>query len=163
MKAIVPFLEINKMNINNIQFQVIEFRSAEYRQAVYLRYKILRQPLGLHFTKEQLEEENGYIHITGEFEGKIIAYLYLIPIPENRYCMRQVAVQEDFQGLGIGRKLVEFSELIIKERHAAEMFMHARLTAIPFYEKLGYVKSGELFSAVGLPHFEMRKYFTEKE
>lgn len=148
------------MDLETLEFQVIEHWSREYRQSVYLRYKILRQPLGLHFTREQLEEEKDYIHITGEAEGRIIACLFLIPQPENRYCMRQVAVQDDLQGIGIGKKLVEFSELVIKEKHAAEMYMHARLTAVPFYERLGYERFGELFTAVGLPHYELRKYFT---
>jgi predicted GNAT family N-acyltransferase len=149
------------MNLEEIIFQMREHWSQEYRHAVSLRYKILRQPLGLHFSRLQLEEEKDYIHITGESEGRIIAYLCLIPAEANRYRMRQVAVLEELQGNGIGRKLVEFSELVIKERHAAEMFMHARLTAVPFYEKLGYEVYGELFYEVGLAHYKMRKFFAK--
>jgi len=35
--------------------------------------------------------------------------------------------------------------------------MHARKTAIGFYEKSGYSVIGDEFTEVGIPHFEMVK------
>jgi predicted GNAT family N-acyltransferase len=37
------------------------------------------------------------------------------------------------------------------------MVMHARKTAIGFYEKQGYAVFGNEFEEVTVPHFEMRK------
>nr|MBP8249907.1 GNAT family N-acetyltransferase [Chitinophagales bacterium] len=37
------------------------------------------------------------------------------------------------------------------------MYCHARDTAIPFYEKLGYSRVGEEFEEVTIPHWEMGK------
>jgi predicted GNAT family N-acyltransferase len=38
--------------------------------------------------------------------------------------------------------------------------MHARKTAVPFYERIGYQVAGEEFLEVGIPHYEMRKLLT---
>ena len=35
--------------------------------------------------------------------------------------------------------------------------MHARDTAVPFYEKLGYLCCGEPFEEVGIAHIKMQK------
>jgi predicted GNAT family N-acyltransferase len=36
--------------------------------------------------------------------------------------------------------------------------MHARMTAVGFYTKLGYAKVGHEFREVGIPHVRMEKY-----
>jgi predicted GNAT family N-acyltransferase len=35
--------------------------------------------------------------------------------------------------------------------------LHARIVAVGFYEKMGYVRQGELFTEVGIPHVLMQK------
>jgi predicted GNAT family N-acyltransferase len=35
--------------------------------------------------------------------------------------------------------------------------MHARKTAVVFYEKLGYTSTGNEFTEVSIPHFVMEK------
>jgi len=37
------------------------------------------------------------------------------------------------------------------------MFLHARDTAVGFYEKRGYVREGDFFLEVSLPHITMTK------
>ena len=57
--------------------------------------------------------------------------------------MRQVAVVGDLQGQGIGTALVKRSEAMARELGFRRMILHARETAVAFYEKLGYTKVGE--------------------
>jgi len=65
----------------------------------------------------------------------------------------QVAVNRQRQGEGIGRRL-----MIAIEGHAfgelglARLFCHAQLTAVPFYERLGWTPVGEVFEEAGLEH-----------
>ena len=35
--------------------------------------------------------------------------------------------------------------------------MHARMTAVGFYAKLGYTRVGDGFTEVGIPHVKMEK------
>ena len=71
--------------------------------------------------------------------------------------MRQVAVTEARQGKGIGRAMVEFSERFARERGFFRITMNARETAVPFYEKLDYERSGERFEQKTIPHWKMQK------
>ncbi len=61
----------------------------------------------------------------------------------NEARMRQVAVAADAQGRGIGRLLVAEFEAEAIRRGAARVTLHARQTAVAFYERLGYAVEGE--------------------
>ena len=140
-----------------ISCRLIEHNSAAYREMVALRYRVLREPLGLNFTPEQLAAESSDVLI-GAYSGeRIVGSLILTRQSEQAAQMRQVAVEEILQGRGIGRIMLEFAEQEAKKRGIAEITLHARETALPFYERLGYTSFGESFQEVGLPHLEMRK------
>ena len=124
---------------------------------VALRYRVLREPLGLNFTPEQLAAESSDILIGAYAGDKIVGSLILTRQNERTAQMRQVAVEEILQGRGIGRIMLEFAEQEAKKNGILEITLHARETALPFYERLGYGSFGESFQEVGLPHLEMRK------
>lgn len=131
--------------------------SEEYRQALSLRYKILRVPLGLEFTDEELKKDELDLHF-GIFEnGKILACLILTECESGTVKMRQVAVDDNLQGKGLGSELSLAAERYSKERGFKTMFCHARKAAVPFYLKLGYKIIGDEFTEVNIPHYVMEK------
>jgi predicted GNAT family N-acyltransferase len=139
-------------------FATFEFATPAYDASVRLRHDLLRAPLKLEFTKEQLAEEWKDIHL-GCFDAQdeLLACLILSPQADGAIKMRQVAVREDLHGKGIGKKLVIASEALARDLGYETMTLHARKTAVPFYEKLDYKKKGKQFKEVGLPHYKMEK------
>lgn len=136
----------------------IDFGTPEYDAAVRLRFEVLRRPLGLDFTPEQLAAEYDHHHLAAfDHRGELIACLVLTPAGQEQVKMRQVAVSPDWQGRGVGRALVEASEALSREKGFARMILHARETAVPFYRKLQYETVGERFEEVNIPHFRMEK------
>jgi predicted GNAT family N-acyltransferase len=131
--------------------------SSDYEAAVQLRRVVLRWPLGLEFTEEELAAEVDEILI-GAFdsEGSLVGTLNLVK-RGTEFKMRQVAVATDRQGRGIGSRLVATSELVAISRGGSEFVLHARESAAHFYERLGYSIVDEPFVEVGLPHVRMRK------
>jgi RimJ/RimL family protein N-acetyltransferase/predicted GNAT family N-acyltransferase len=137
-------------------FKIIGYGSREYHQAVSLREEILRKPLNLCFTLEELESEKEHIHIAALLHRELCGTSVLVP--EGPACkMQRVAVRADLQNQGIGCKLVEFCEQYAREHGFSSIYCHARGTAIPFYLKNHYVLEGEPFMEDGIPHHQMRK------
>ncbi len=133
------------------------YDSPEYKLALELRTKVLRIPLGLNFTDAELRKDVTDIHF-GLFEGTgIIACLTLSSAGKGRVKMRQVAVANNVQGKGLGKALSAAAERFAKERGFKSIFCHARKTAVPFYEKLGYKITGDEFTEVNIPHYSMEK------
>jgi GNAT superfamily N-acetyltransferase len=71
--------------------------------------------------------------------------------------LRQMAVLNNLQGKGIGRALMNFAENIARDQGYRKLIMHARKTAVGFYEKLGYSVVGDEFLEVTIPHYIMEK------
>lgn len=136
--------------------KVLAFGSVEQRAAVELRRRVLRLPLGLDFSDQELEAEVEQIHFGFLVDGAVVSCLTLVPHGAE-VKMRQVATDPDWQGKGLGARLVEFSEGWAVQHGFSCMVLHAREPAVPFYLKLGYRVVGERFSEVGLPHLRMEK------
>jgi predicted GNAT family N-acyltransferase len=135
----------------------IEYDSIEYKKSIILRDKILRAPLGLYYTDDYLEQDKNQIILAG-YEEKIIQGVLLLQIVNTSTVkMRQVAVKKNRQGKGVGTELVKYSENIAMDRDFKRMELHARDTAIHFYERLGYHCIGEEFEEIGIPHRKMFK------
>jgi predicted GNAT family N-acyltransferase len=135
----------------------IDHGSPEYRAMVDLRMEILRKPLGLSFSEEDLTKEKNDI-LLGAFEDdKLVACCILTKISDETCKLRQMAVSQKMQRNGIGAALMHFAENVARDAGYRSMIMNARKTAQGFYEKLGYKADGNEFIEVTIPHFEMRK------
>ena len=131
--------------------------SEDYKQALALRYKMLREPLGLHFTPAELEKDLHDLHFGLFLENEIAACLTLTVCEGRRMKMRQVATAATLHGKGYGRQLNEAAENFARSEGFKTMFCNARKTAVPFYQRLGYAVVSEEFLEVGIPHFVMEK------
>ncbi len=137
--------------------KIIDHGTAEYRQMVKLRDDILRKPLGLHFTEDELESEKDNLLIAAFEDERILGCCMLVEEKPGVARLRQMAVLNDLQGKGIGRALMNFAENIARDRGFQHIRMHARSNAVGFYEKVGYRAIGEPFMEVTIPHFIMEK------
>ena len=137
--------------------KMIDHGSKEYQQMVNLRYNILRKPLGLNFSPEELEKEKNNVLIGAFEEDQLLGCCMLVRQDNKRVRLRQMAVPNNLQGKGIGHALMTFAENISRDLGYSKIMMHARKTAIGFYQKFGYkVTSGE-FEEITIPHHEMEK------
>ena len=137
--------------------KVIDHGSEDYQKMVDLRMEILRKPLGLSFTKTDLEKEKQDILIGAFEDDELLACCVLTKIGEDTCKLRQMAVRNKIQRTGLGAAMMNYAEQLAKDAGYKKMVMNARKTAKGFYEKLGYEIKGDEFVEVTLPHFYMQK------
>ena len=145
---------LEKLELNLV---IAPHGSPLYQEILALRYEVLRKPLGMEYSKEQLAAEVNDIHLAMLVDGVVKATLFLSQESEGMMRMRQVAVSPELQGKGVGRRLVEEMERICVHFATREIVLDARQVAIPFYTRLGYETYGEPFVQATLPHMKMRK------
>jgi len=139
--------------------RIIDHGSKEYDQMVELRYNILRKPLGINFSPDELARETEDILI-GCFEDDKMEGCCLLTKDnevDTHVRLRQMAVTSGLQGKGIGRVLMAFAENIARDRGYRKLIMHARKNAAGFYEKLGYKIISPEFVEIAIPHYLMEK------
>ena len=137
--------------------KIIDHGSKQYQQMVKLRDDILRKPLGLSFTQEELEKEKDHLLIGAYEDDKLLACCMLVEENPRTVRLRQMAVLNDLQGKGIGKALMIFAENLARDRGYRKITMHARKNAVGFYEKMGYVRVGNEFEEITIPHYLMEK------
>lgn len=152
--CILKFPPINHLVM---ALKIIDHGTPEYQKMIKLRDDILRKPLGLGFTSQELEEEKNNMLIGAFEEDTILGCCMLVEENPQIVRLRQMAVLNDLQGKGIGRALMNFAENIARDRGYKILSMHARKNAIGFYEKMGYKVAGNEFTEVTIPHYVMEK------
>ena len=137
--------------------KIIDHGSNEYRQMVKLRDDILRKPLGLGFSPQELEKEKDNMLIGAFEDDDMLGCCMLVEENPETVRLRQMAVLNDLQGKGIGRALMNFAENLGRDRGYKIMSMHARKNAVGFYEKMGYKVTSDEFTEITIPHYVMEK------
>ena len=137
--------------------KIIDHGSNEYRQMIKLRDDILRKPLGLGFTSQELEKEKDNMLIGAFEDDDMLGCCMLVEENPETVRLRQMAVLNDLQGKGIGRALMNFAENLGRDRGYKIMSMHARKNAVGFYEKMGYKITSDEFTEITIQHYVMEK------
>lgn len=146
----------------NITFKSFTHDSPLYEESIVLRNRILIEAVGRHEDCRDFDFPEKDIYITA-FDGDLlIGSAIITPLDNNTVQMRQMAVDEIYQGQGIGRALVNEFERIVLEKGYSKIILHARETALLFYKALGYKVHGEKFYEIEIAHYEMRKDLTKR-
>ena len=137
----------------------IDFGSARYDELVELRYKVLLEPLGLKFLDKYRDNEIAYLHIgcVDSLDDKLVGGLMMIPLNDEEIRMMQVAVVSKCQREGVGHMLVDYAEKKAKKAGYSRLIMHAMLSVVDFYEKLGFKPEGDVFEEGGISFVKMVK------
>lgn len=139
-----------------IDFKIVDHGSEEWKKAVELREQILRKPMGLIFSPEELDEEKNHVQIVGLINNEIIATTVLVP-ERPKMKMQRVVVKDNLRNSALGSKMMSFCESYLMDEGYETVYCHARDSAVNFYLKNGYSGEGDYFDEDGIPHLKMRK------
>lgn len=139
---------------------MIEYGSKDYDATIELRYRILREPLGIGYAEWDRSQDVHDTHVAAWLNERLVGCLVLTDLGDGILKMRAVAVESSMQGKGIGRRMVEFSEAFARDSGFATVKLSARVTAISFYLNLGYEVISEEYVEVTIPHRMMAKSIT---
>ena len=130
----------------------------EFTKYYDLRWRVLRAPWGQPPGSEKDDLEDESIHLMacqmGVVLGVIRAHFRKPHVAQIRY----MAVDERYQGKGIGSKLLTKIEKRIKAKGGRQIVLNARELAVEFYEERGYEIVGKAHMLYGsIEHFKMVK------
>ena len=132
---------------------------AAWRETVRLRHAVLRAPLGLAFSDDELAREASQLHLALHAQGRLAGVVVLVPPDAGppTWKLRQMAVAPELRGRGIGTALVTAAEASVRARGGERVLLHARADAVPFYARLDYAAEGAMFEEVTIPHRRMTR------
>ena len=143
--------------MNDIEFRT-PLNSKEFKEYDLFRWKILRKPIGkgIDSLKDQYEESS--FHLIGIKDEIIIGCGRLHFNNKDEAQIRYMAVEERYQGKGIGKKILELLEKNAKKNNAKKIILNARDHVLSFYKSSDYTAIGKYDgSDTGIPHTRMVK------
>lgn len=127
----------------------------DYRRVLEGRERYLRRPLGRTLTAEDTRGEERQRHFILHDGGAILGGLIVVPGTGGHARLRQMWIDENHRGCGLGRRLLEGVIARLAGEGVAEFALHARVTVLPFYQTCGFRAVGPEFEEIGLPHRRM--------
>jgi predicted GNAT family N-acyltransferase len=67
----------------------------------------------------------------------------------------RMAVLKTHRGRGVGKKLLQRAIEAAREHGAEDIYLHAQVAVIGFYEAMGFCSSGRVFKEAGILHRKM--------
>jgi len=131
----------------------------EFEQYYNLRWQILRQPWSQPKGSEQDEIDKNSTHFMAIIGNRIIGCGRGHFNSDTQAQIRYMAVDESFQGQGIGLRILKTLEDYLTGNGAKEIILKAREKAVPFYEKQGY----EIFEEGKFLFGEIKHYWMRKK
>lgn len=122
--------------------------------AIKLRTDVFIEEQG--FREEFDEDDDTATHFVGYINGLPVATCRVISRADG-YIIGRVAVNREFRAAGLGSKMIAAAEEAILSNGGGTVYIHAQKQAAGFYEKLGYMPTGEADLDEGCPHCMMFK------
>ena len=143
-----------------IIYRQITTLDREYTPEKELRNRVLRMPLGLRLSEEDVRDEDEQVHLVAmNGQGEVIGCV-LAAFSGSTAKVRQLAIEGAYHGRGVGTELMKRAEQAIRARNIRTVTLHGRVTARSFFEKLGYTAVSDVFIEVTIPHIAMQKNLT---
>ena len=143
-----------------ILYRQITTLDIEYSLEKELRNRVLRLPLGLRLSEEDVRGEDEQVHLVAlNGQGQVIGCV-VVAFSGNVAKVRQLAIEGAYRGRGVGTELMERAEQAILARNVRTVTLHGRVTAQRFFERLSYIADPGVFTEVTIPHIKMHKDLT---
>lgn len=134
-------------------FRIEESRDIRTAQAI--RFRVFTEEQGIAVADDLDGRDDAATHLLAWLGAEAIGTARILEAGRVGKIGR-VAVLPEHRGQGFGRALVlRAVEVLAARPHIAEARLGAQVSAVPFYEALGFVPEGEVFMEAGLPHLEM--------
>ena len=99
------------------------------------------------------ENEDVSVHFLAKFEGEDAGACRWRKT-EKGYKLERFAVLKTFRGKGIAQEMIK-TVLNDLPNTAKYVYLHAQITALPLYQKMGFVAEGDIFEEAGIKHYKM--------
>lgn len=138
--------------------RIVEYPSPLLTAAIDLRFRVLHEPFGVERDDDWNDQDRASTHVVATVEDDVIGYARLIAEEGGKTGqIRQVAVAPEWERRGVGTALIQGAIDEAGRLGMADVWLNARLTAVPFYEKLGFKVTSGVFRTprTYLPHVRM--------
>ncbi len=132
------------------------------KEASFLRESIFVKEQGFIEEFDDLDDISTHL-VLFEGESPIATCRYYFDSGKSAYTMGRIAVDKAYRGKNIGAHILEEAEERIRSAGGRKIYLSAQVRAAGFYEKQGYVTSGEPYYDEYCLHVLMYKQLEDRD
>ena len=127
--------------------------SIEKDSLKHIRHRVFIEEQKVPVEMEWDEFDTTATHFLANLSGEAIACARL----KTDGQVGRMAVLTEYRNQGVGSRLLQYILDEAKQQKLDSIYLHAQVSAIPFYEKHGFTAQGEIFYEANIAHREMLK------
>jgi predicted GNAT family N-acyltransferase len=124
-------------------------------EAFWVRQEVFIHEQGVPAELELDEYDPLAAHALAYLDGQCIGTGRLVDLGSGQAQIGRMAVLAQFRGAGRGKQILEKLVQLARSKGAQLLLLHSQVTAISFYEKLGFEAQGPIYEEAGIPHRNM--------
>ena len=128
------------------------------QEAYSIRKRVFIEEQGVPEEMELDEYDPLAQHALAYVNSECIGTARLVTLPGNLGRIGRMAVLPMHRRQGIGGRLFCALLELSKAQGIVQLELHAQLSAIPFYEKYGFIAQGDIYDEAGIAHRDMILY-----
>jgi predicted GNAT family N-acyltransferase len=138
--------------MNNVEVRVAN-RVQDWPELEKIRHQVFIKEQGVPEALEWDEADATATHFIAMLNGEAVATARLTAEGQ----IGRMAVLPQYRNQGVGSELLEFVLEKAKNSKTEQLFLHAQVSAIPFYTRHGFTVAGDVFYEAGIPHRKMAR------
>jgi ribosomal protein S18 acetylase RimI-like enzyme len=124
-------------------------------EAFLVRQEVFIWEQGVPAELELDEFDPSASHTLAYLNGRCIGTGRLVDLGNRQAQIGRMAVLAKFRNQGVGRQILEGLVRLAQSQGAESIILHSQVSAIPFYEKLGFQAQGPAYDEAGIAHRNM--------
>lgn len=101
------------------------------------------------------------LHALAKFGMQFVGTARLVDLGNGQAQIGRMAVLAQYRNQGFGKQILEGLIWAAKEKGISSIILHSQVSAMPFYEKLGFIAQGPIYSEANIPHRNMMLVLTK--
>jgi len=126
----------------------------ELEKAFAIRIRVFVKEQGVPEEIEMDRDDKRAVHFLAFWKKHAVGTARVVMRRESAKVGR-MAVLKSYRRRGVGNKLLRCAVAVAIRQHAQNVYLHAQVPVIGFYETMGFRCVGPVFDEAGIPHRKM--------
>ena len=125
--------------------------------AIAIRTRVFIEEQGVTEREEMDGLDSDCVHFVAYRDDTAVGCARLRPLGDARAKIERVAVLPELRARGLGREIMDVVEAEAARRGHRDLVLHAQISVVDFYGRLGWRAFGPEFDEAGIAHVAMRR------
>ncbi len=126
----------------------------ELEQALRIRIRVFVREQGVPAEIELDEDDKRALHLLASLGGRAVGTARIV-MRGGQAKIGRMAVLKSYRRKKVGKNLLSRAVITAKKQGAREIYLHAQVAVIAFYESAGFCCVGPVFDEAGIAHRKM--------